>query len=356
MVNKARGSAAAPGKSGRFTVVGLFGTSLDAEQALVALRRAARPPEQVSVLVRRRANEDGREDGTAAVAKAVVENALDAVGGWLTGLAALIIPKDGSYLVAGPLGAALAGMRGRRAVTGIATGAASASDYAPALAATEDDVFEMLVDFGFKVDEATYIDHRLEAGDVVVAVTTADRTQLKSTRRLFADQDAVHIGQARTKEAVAHEAFSLLAAPIAAAAGGEIVVADATTPLRRLCPEPGVEPWVQSTCGQPIVDRDGLEVGDVDDFLADAIGDGDADDRRREVRYVVIGFGGVLGLGRHHAAVPSALVSLETNPARLAITGDLLGRAPHYEPEAPFSRREELVIFAFFGVEPYWSK
>ncbi len=307
------------------------------------------------MLVRRRAIEDGRDEGTAAVAKAVVENALDAVGGWLTGLAALVIPKDGAYLVAGPLGAALAGMRGRRAAAGAKTDAALASENGPVLTAT-DDVFQILVNFGFKIEEAFYIDHRLEAGDVVVAVTTADRTQLKLTRRLFADQDAVHIGQARTKEAVAHEAFALLAAPIAAADGTAIVVSDAAIPLRRLCQESGAEPWIQATCGQPIVDRDGQDVGVIDDFLADAISDGDAEDRRNEVRYVVISFGGVLGLGRHHAAVPSALVSLEPDPVRLTITGDLLNRAPPYEPEAPFSRREEQAIFAYFGVEAYWSK
>lgn len=342
------------GAPGRFTVVGLFGTTLDAEQTLIALRRASRPPEQVSVLVRSRDAAEERGEGAGAVAKAVVENALDAVGGWLLGLAALMIPNDGTYLVAGPLGAALAGMRGRQVASSQLRAGPAIDTRSAGERPREDEITQILVEFGFSPDEATYIDHRLEAGDIVVAVTTADERQLRLTRRLFAEYDAVHIGQARTREAVAHEAFALLAAPIAAVDGAEVVVTDAASPFRRLCREAEPEPWVRAICGEPVVDRDGIEVADIDDLLADALLDEDNEDRRREMRYVVMSFGGVLGLGRRRIAVPAGLVSFEPGPARLDIAGEMLQRAPEYDLDAPFSRREEQAVFAFFGGTPYW--
>lgn len=209
--------------------------------------------------------------------------------------------------------------------------------------------------FGFNREEARYIDHRLDAGDAIVAVTTADRAQLQATLRLFADQDAVHIGQARTSDDVTHQVLAILAEPVSPAAGTEVVVADAVAPLRRLCQAPEKEAWVEAMCRAQIVDRDGAEVGAVDDLLADPVQDDDSEDPRKEIRYVVIGFGGLLGLGRHRVAVPAHLVDFETEPARLMLTRNLLQRAPAYDPEEPFSRRDEEAIFAYFGTIPYWA-
>ncbi|HKG26032.1 MAG TPA: hypothetical protein VKB09_10320, partial [Thermomicrobiales bacterium] len=94
----------------RYTVLGLFDDHIDAEQTLVALRRDDRPAEQVSVLVRDRAADAGAgPERHGEVARAVVANALNAVSGWLLGLAALIVPESGTYLVAGPIGAVLTG-------------------------------------------------------------------------------------------------------------------------------------------------------------------------------------------------------------------------------------------------------
>jgi hypothetical protein len=322
---------------------------LDARRALIALRKAGRSPEQISLLVRDREIDSEAED-QGDVMKSMVENALDAVGNWLLGIAALIVPEHGTLLVAGPLGAALAGMHHDTpdlpdtAVPVIA----AASDH------DDDEVDNLLIDFGFNRDEARYIAHRLDAGDSIVAVTTSVRSHIHATRRAFADQDAVHIGQARTRSEVAHEALALLAVPVAAA-GTEVVVTDAVTPLRRLCQDAEAEPWIESMCRAQVVDRDGDEVGTVDEILADAISDNDSEDPFKEIRYIVIGFGGVLGIGRHRVAVPVHLVRFETEPARLLFTRDLLQRAPDFDPEEPFSRREEESVFAYFGTMPYWD-
>src|SRR5215211_7917213 len=85
-------------ETSRFTVLGLFDDTIDAEQTLVALRREERPAEQVSVLVRDRAADAGSgPERHGEVARAVVANALSTVSGWLLGLAALIVPESGTY-------------------------------------------------------------------------------------------------------------------------------------------------------------------------------------------------------------------------------------------------------------------
>jgi hypothetical protein len=343
------------GERDSYTVIGLFETPLDAEEELVALRRAARPPEQISVLVRDMESEARHGGGNGAVARAVVENALEAVGGWLLGLAALIVPDRGTYLVAGPIGAALAGMSHARRLSSPAD-PVQIEEEAPDAEEPHDDELQILLDFGFSRDEASYIAHRLTAGDSIVAVTTGEPGSLQATRRLFAHGNAVHIGQARTRGSVARAALGLLASPVTAAAEAEVVVTDAAAPLRGLCQEESREPWVEETCGMAVVDRNDEPAGDIDDLLADAILDSDSEDRRQEVRYAIIGFGGVLGLGRRRVAVPADLLSFDTAPARLAVTREFLHRAPLFDPAAPFSRREEEAIFTYFDDSPYWSK
>jgi hypothetical protein len=69
----------------------------------------------------------------------------------------------------------------------------------------------------------------------------------------------------------------------------------------------------------------------------------------------VIGFGGVFGIGRRCAAVPIAQVALDETPVRVAIERQVLHRAPVYDPDAPFSRREEQVVCGYFGCDPYWG-
>jgi sporulation protein YlmC with PRC-barrel domain len=60
-------------------------------------------------------------------------------------------------------------------------------------------------------------------------------------------------------------------------------------------------------CGLAVENRDGQHVGQVQDFIIDV--------HSGEVRYVVISFGGWLGLGRKLRAVPSAMVSTATAKA-----------------------------------------
>ncbi|MEA2582867.1 MAG: hypothetical protein QOF33_952 [Thermomicrobiales bacterium] len=340
-------------ETSRFTVLGLFDDAIDAELTLVALRRAERPAEQVSVLVRDRAADAGTgPERHGEVARAVVANALNAVSGWLLGLASLIVPENGTYLVAGPIGAALAGVRtieGRQRQRALDGGG---EEYTEITDLSLGGLSYTLTEFGFRPDEAAYLQSRLTAGSALIAVTTSDTDQLHATRRLFADHSAVHIGQAETGEVIVHEAEELLAAPPEEAVG-DVVVADAVAPLRFLCSSGSHGVPAPPICGAVVFDAVGEETGQLEDLLAEGSPTAAV---TPIVRYAVIGFGGLLGLGRHRIAIPAEQVDLQTDPIRLTVTKDVLRRAPAYEPDMPFSRREEMAVHAYFGTTPYWLK
>jgi hypothetical protein len=342
-----------PAGASRFTVLGLFDDAIDAERALVALRREGRPPEQVSVLVRDRAADAGPgPERHGEVARAVVANALNTVSGWLLGLAALILPDNGTYLVAGPIGAALTGVGTIDEHIRQRFQEGSGEDAAGMIDLPAGGLKRTLTDFGFRPDEATYLQSRLAAGSAVIGVTTSDSDQLQATRRLFADHSAVHIGQAQTGESIVHEVEELLAAAPEESSSGDLVVADAVAPLRYLCAGASLDVPGPGVCGARVVDHLGEEVGDLEELFSD----GNLGAEMPTIRYALIGFGGLLGILRHRIAVPVEQIDLQTDPVRLAFSRDVLRRAPTYNPDIPFSRREEMAINAYFGTTPYWLK
>jgi hypothetical protein len=202
----------APEMTARQTVAALFDDTMDAEQALAALRNAE-ATERVSLIVRSAA---GDERPPVDLAQALVARALDAVGAWLSGLAQLVVPDRGEYLVAGPLGAALT-----------AAGAPTADDAGGVAHAARpetprpDLVREVLTAFGFGDDEATYLERRLEAGAALLAVTDDRHDAVQDVQRLFADHAAVYLGVARTDERLVKQVEALLAdAPRLIPSGG----------------------------------------------------------------------------------------------------------------------------------------
>jgi hypothetical protein len=335
------------------TVVGLFEDTIDAEKALVALKKAHHDADRVSLMVRDKEAEAAGAEGAGAVARALVATALNAVGGWLHGLASLIVPERGTYLVAGPMGAALAGISTADVRP---QGAGDASSYVAASDLNVDSLRRTLTEFGFAAEEATYLEHRLDAGAALVAVTSDEPPATQAIRRLFADHDAVYLGLAQTDTGFFEETEALLAAPPEASSGGDVVVADAVAPLVRVS-QAGGSPEAVALCHRDVVDAHGHAVGLVEDVLAEP-GDphttAGAEPPQTVARYLVIGFGGLLGLGRHRVAVPVPLADLTTDPIRLAADREVLRRGPAYNDDVPFSRREEQAVGGYFDVAPYW--
>ncbi len=368
MTASIRQTTASPGVT-RETIVALFDDSLDAEQALMALRKMTGAPEQISLVVRDRATEDQNTiETTGALARVLVATALDAVGGWLQGLASLIVPRRGTYLVAGPIGAALTyvapARQGVRVPPGDAGGQGSGDisrrggDDAGTVAGTAkpepNGLLVTLVEFGFGPDEAEYIERRLEAGAALIAITSNDTRRLERSRRLFADHSAVHIGRADTDEHLASEVTAMLASAAHAAEGSDIVVADAVAPLRHLCDAADdAAPAPSAACGADAVDQDGHHLGTVEDLLGDP--DEAGPDGSPTLRYVVIASGGVVfGLGKRHVPVPAMFCDLEVRPVRVGRLRDDLDGAPVLAIGRAFSRREEEAICAFFDIPCYW--
>ena len=363
-----RRANASPGVS-RETILALFDDSLDAEQALMALRKMTGAPEQISLVVRDRATEDQNTlEATGALARVLVATALDAVGGWLQGLASLIVPRRGTYLVAGPIGAALTSIdlsRGGDSAGTPTTGSDASSPTArvttevtgrsPETAVPEHDgLLATLVEFGFGNDEAEYIERRLEAGAALIAITSNDTRRLERSRRLFADHSAVHIGRADTDEYLASEVTAMLASAAHAAAGSEIVVTDAVAPLRHLCDTgDDAEGSPHAACGAEVTDSEGNHLGTVEEILGDP--DESGPDGSLLVRYVVVASGGVVfGIGKRHVPVPAPLCDLGVRPVRIARHRDAFDGAPVLAIGRAFSRREEEAICAFFETPCYW--
>jgi hypothetical protein len=141
----------------------------------------------------------------------------------------------------------------------------------------------------------------------------------------------------------------------AKAASSEIVVADAVDPFLNLCELDRPPRWAKSICGAKIVDEAGTEVGEIAGLLALPVDEPNDEKLLHSVRYLVVKYGRVLKLGRRRVAVPKDIVDLEKKPPVINALGAVVHRAPAYDPEVPFSRREEEAIFDHFGAQPYWK-
>jgi len=173
------------------TVIGLFEDTIDAQRALGALRKAEYQPDQISFIVRDETGEQNLdEDGPGAVARAVIASALETVGTWLQGLAELIVPNRGAFLVSGPLGAAVT--------------AAQIQELPAETSPQEEQMLrEAFIRFGFADEEARYLERRLVAGNMLIAGTYGDDTQQGAIQTILSEFEAVHVVAAESDNWVA---------------------------------------------------------------------------------------------------------------------------------------------------------
>ena len=343
-----------------YTAMALFDQSLDAEKSLAALQRDEVDAETVSLILRDRASSSDRTSAPIGdVARALVASAMGPLGTWLRGLASLIVSERGTYLVAGLMGAALATLSVGKAdhidADAMPLPPSDEDDFGDLIDDDHDEadsIYQILLLFGVTEDDASYLESRLVAGASLVALTTSDRRLAARARNEFDSQGAVYLRVVVTPEEIVRLTRQRLAYLSAARSTGKIVVADAVAPLRRVCSGSTATPAI-SGCGRALVGQDGQQVGSIEDILADPYLD--ETDGTPQVRYAVVGHGGVWRIGRRFTAVPIGFVSLlDDGPAVLEVDRDVLEGAPHYERAGAFSRREELSVLAYFGVRPYW--
>jgi hypothetical protein len=168
------------------------------------------------------------------------------------------------------------------------------------------------------------------------------------------------MGLARTDQEIRTVAARLLVT--GPRGGGSVVIADAISPLRRLVQEELQEESNFAHIGRQIVSRDGEVIGEISDVLYEmTLDDTDRDGkpdpggaRMMVTRYFVVGFGGMLGMGRHRTAIPAELVEADPEPMIVRATRSLVQSAPRLDHDNPLSRQDEVTIRGHFNVPNYW--
>ena len=100
--------------------------------------------------------------------------------------------------------------------------------------------------------------------------------------------------------------------------------------------------------GRTAVDRDGQEIGTIDDLFIDA--------EEKRVRFLRIGSGGFLGIGKEHVLVPvDAVSSVEPDVVRIDEARARLTDAPGYDPEVAYDELYYANLYGWWGYGPYWG-
>lgn len=337
------------------TIIALFDDTIDAEHALTALRKSAQPSEGISVILRERLlDPDPSEQYRTVLSRVIAASALDAVGGWLQGLASLILPDRASYLVAGPIGAVLATIRDAQPPT----------DLPPQAPWNLDDssrqLSRALAAFGFSPDEAHYLEARVVAGSPLIAVTSDRASTLRTAHSTFSSFDAVHVGLARTESAIHQTAARLL--QTGPDGGGSVVIADAIAPLRRLSADIAWRHHSIDLRGRQVLDRAGQVAGVIDDVLFEikpttdgrVVPETAADRSAITIRYIIVSFGGLLGIGKGRVAIPAILADTNLWTVPVNVLADDIRKAPRFGGARPLSRQDEVAICTWFDVPLYW--
>lgn len=100
--------------------------------------------------------------------------------------------------------------------------------------------------------------------------------------------------------------------------------------------------------GRTAVDRDGEEIGTIDDLLIDA--------EEKRVRFLRIRSGGFLGIGKEDVLVPvDAVASAAPDVVRIDEARARLSDAPGYDPEVTYDDRYYQDLYGWWGYGPYWG-
>lgn len=101
--------------------------------------------------------------------------------------------------------------------------------------------------------------------------------------------------------------------------------------------------------GTTVVDRDGEEVGTVDDLFID--------EAERRMRFLEIGSGGFLGIGKEKRLIPVDAVTEIDEHIHINQERSLIAAGPGYDPELkPIPERPDIEeIYGHYGVIPFWG-
>ncbi len=104
--------------------------------------------------------------------------------------------------------------------------------------------------------------------------------------------------------------------------------------------------------GRKVLDRQGDEIGEVDDLMID--------DREAKVRFMRVASGGFLGLGETKFMIPiDAVTRITDDTVHIDQTREHVAGAPRYDPDLveDVARADPYwtSTYGYYGYAPYWA-
>jgi len=100
--------------------------------------------------------------------------------------------------------------------------------------------------------------------------------------------------------------------------------------------------------GRKVKDKDGKDIGKVDDLLID--------DQERKVRFLRVEHGGFLGLGETKSFIPvDATTRITEDEVYVNHSAGHVADAPRYDPDLIEDRNYYDDIYGYYGYRPFWG-
>ena len=104
----------------------------------------------------------------------------------------------------------------------------------------------------------------------------------------------------------------------------------------------------QDVRGRKVLDRDGNEIGKVDDLLIDP--------EQQRVRLLRVQHGGLFGIGATPLFIPAEAVERVTDDEVVIDRSRVqIAEAPQYDPELVDETAYFTDLYGYYGYPPYWS-
>ena len=106
----------------------------------------------------------------------------------------------------------------------------------------------------------------------------------------------------------------------------------------------------QDIRGLAVVDREGEDIGTVDELLVDEGGD-------HAVRFLEVGSGGFLGIGEDKRLIPVDAVRKVDEQVHVDTTRTLVAGSPAYDPDVVRASPADFYggLYGYYGFTPYWG-
>ncbi|MEV1142104.1 PRC-barrel domain-containing protein [Micromonospora sp. NPDC049799] len=100
--------------------------------------------------------------------------------------------------------------------------------------------------------------------------------------------------------------------------------------------------------GRKVRDRDGNDLGKVDDLLVDS--------QQHKVRMLRVEHGGILGLGATHSFIlVDAVTNISDDTVWVSESRDRVSDAPRYDPDLVDESEYYESLYGYYGYPPYWG-